>query len=490
MYESCTWRGDDMSLLDFLRRTNAQGDIARWLRLAHKKAVDAGTSNETLEEFARTYSIFGEQLVAADMLSWRNDRHCGQWLVLHIPFRQMSVFLDGQVEAKVPPEHRYLAMAMLCKHTAAERLWCKSEALWEAMRREGHSRRFVEDVVRQLAADSALVEGYLSGRLSKLVPTSGCDAHVVRSLPIQPRWEAAIRSGRKTVEGRVMRGATLEISVGDAIVFGTATTTVTKITHHNSFRELLLHHGLERVLPGVATIDRGVAVYHGFHGYRDAAAEHGVVAFDIMMAPRKGIAYDDLNVFQKTYAARVREAVDHAFAVANASTVAEVQQLVDGTTTKVEACFGPPGTGKTAATLVIIEETLDRGGRVLLTVYTAQLACRMRERFAKHPRHRQLRIDTCHAVFGLGEDFAFLPLLGEYQLIVVDEISQLDGEQCDRIMRLREMVDNVPALAFMGDRWQMAGFGEVRPWDTRLWQASVHRTTLVQPYRCQDSTKA
>jgi hypothetical protein len=131
-----------------------------------------------------------------------------------------------------------------------------------------------------------------------------------------------------------------------------------------------------------------------------------------------------------------------------------------------------------------------QGGRVLLTVYTAQLACRMRERFAKHPRHRQLRIDTCHAVFGLGEDFAFLPLLGEYQLIVVDEISQLDGEQCDRIMRLREMVDNVPALAFMGDRWQMAGFGEVRPWDTRLWQASVHRTTLVQPYRCQDSTKA
>ena len=106
------------------------------------------------------------------------------------------------------------------------------------------------------------------------------------------------------------------------------------------------------------------------------------------------------------------------------------------------------------------------------------------------PRRRQLRIDTCHAVFGLGEDFAFLPLLGEYQLIVVDEISQLDGEQCDRIMRLREMVDNVPALAFMGDRWQMAGFGEVRPWDTRLWQASVHRTTLVQPYRCQDSTKA
>ena len=208
------------------------------------------------------------------------------------------------------------------------------------------------------------------------------------------------------------------------------------------------------------------------------------------MAPRKGIAYDDLNVFQKTYAARVREAVDHAFAVANAATVAEVQLLVDGTTTKVEACFGPPGTGKTAATLVIIEETLDRGGRVLLTVYTAQLACRMRERFAKHPRHRQLRIDTCHAVFGLGEDFAFLPLLGGYQLLVVDDISQLDGEQCDRIMRLREMVDNVPALAFMGDRWQMAGFGEVRPWDTRLWQASVHRTTLVQPYRCQDSTKA
>ena len=38
----------------------------------------------------------------------------------------------------------------------------------------------------------------------------------------------------------------------------------------------------------------------------------------------------------------------------------------------------------------------------------------------------------------------------------------------------------------MGDRWQMAGFGDVRPWDTQLWRLATRVTTLHKPYRCQD----
>ena len=199
MYGSCTWRSTDMSLLDYLRRTNGSGEIARWLRVAHKKAIDQGTTTSGLEKFACEYKMYGEQLVAADMLSWRSDRHCGQWLVLHVPFRQLSEFVDADVAAKVPPEHKYLGMALQCVHAIAQRFWRNPESVRDAMRREGRSRRFVEDVVCQLTADIALVDGYLSGRLQKVVQTSGPGAHPVRSLPIQPRWEEAIQIGRAHV---------------------------------------------------------------------------------------------------------------------------------------------------------------------------------------------------------------------------------------------------------------------------------------------------
>ena len=128
---------------------------------------------------------------------------------------------------------------------------------------------------------------------------------------------------------------------------------------------------------------------------------------------------------------------------------------------------------------------LQRGGYVLFAVYTAQLASRVRERFARHPQLHQLRIDTCHAAFGLDMLIA-MPLLSQYQLIVVDEVSQLSGEQNDRILKLRNYADDVPAMAENGDRWQMAGFITSRPWDTLLWRKAVYVTKLVQPYRCQD----
>ncbi len=41
-------------------------------------------------------------------------------------------------------------------------------------------------------------------------------------------------------------------------------------------------------------------------------------------------------------------------------------------------------------------------------------------------------------------------------------------------------------MAEMDDRWQNAGFGTVRPWDTLLWCKSVYVTKLIRPYRCEN----
>eukprot|EP00969_Alexandrium_andersonii_P058043 2557462-Alexandrium_andersonii.AAC.1 len=38
-YEQRTWRNDDMALLEWLRKTNEQGDIVGWLRQKHAELI-------------------------------------------------------------------------------------------------------------------------------------------------------------------------------------------------------------------------------------------------------------------------------------------------------------------------------------------------------------------------------------------------------------------------------------------------------------------
>ena len=199
------------------------------------------------------------------------------------------------------------------------------------------------------------------------------------------------------------------------------------------------------------------------------------------------MTYEKLTPEQRTFVHGLRAAVEHAVAVRDAADEYQVQRIIDeGERHKVQVLFGPPGTGKTAVVFLVIEEVLERGGYVLFAVYTAELASRVRQRFAQHPRRRQITIDTCHAAFALHEDFAPMPGLQNYQLIVVDEVSQLTADQNDRLLKLRDAVDEVPAMAEMGDRWQMSGFGERRAWDTVLWRQATHKTELHAPHRCKD----
>ena len=148
---------------------------------------------------------------------------------------------------------------------------------------------------------------------------------------------------------------------------------------------------------------------------------------------------------------------------------------------KVLACLGPPGTGKTTVCHDKIEDLLADRGRVLFALPTAQLASRMRERYG---RRSGLEIDTCHAAFGLNEHLAgHLPVLAVYDLIVV---SQLSAEHGDRILHLWDAADRLPALVFCGDKWQMAGYGDRRPWETNLWKRAVFKIEFHKSYRCQD----
>ena len=145
---------------------------------------------------------------------------------------------------------------------------------------------------------------------------------------------------------------------------------------------------------------------------------------------------------------------------------------------------GPPGTGKTTFLELCIQRCLDRGGKVLFCAPTAQLASRMREKWGK-----RIDIDTCHAALGLGQPPSeVMYCLAAYDLVCIDEISQLSREYFEHIIQLWEYVERVCAVALIGDRWQMGGMAGTTPWSSPLMTRStiVYRTELFKSYRVAD----
>ena len=66
-YIACTWRGERMSLLEYLRKSGSRGQIAGWLRQRHSEETEGGAEVE-LEDFARALTVRGEQVAAVDYL--------------------------------------------------------------------------------------------------------------------------------------------------------------------------------------------------------------------------------------------------------------------------------------------------------------------------------------------------------------------------------------------------------------------------------------
>ena len=379
-YESSAWARGQIPLLDFLRKTNEAGEIVQWVRKAHAAAGGA----EPLEAFARNYQVHGEKIVAAHMLSRLNDKFHGQWLMLHVPFNTASEFFDEDILRRVPPEYRYLTMALNCEHPIAQCMWQVNASIEREMYMEAHHRHHVETVINMVKSHRSLVERYLNGDLDAEAELAG-------------RVEEHVES---------LQGV-------DEIIYN---------VQQQRF---------------VDRVDAAITQAHGVH-----SAEH------------------DRDV----------DAVRHAFAER-------------GYGVKIACvCFGPPGTGKTTITKLRIKRVIEGGGRVLFALPTAQLASRMREVYGT-----SIDIDTCAAAFGfMEEDAAPLPVIYNYDLVVIDEISQLEAWQTDKILRIWVLADMLPALVFLGDKGQMSGFGDLRPWQSPIWKKYVWNTTLVEQYRCKD----
>ena len=162
LYEKTEWACGRISLLDYLRKTTAEGKICHWLKKKHQQSE----SEATLEEFAANYVMQGEKVVAAETVSKLSDRYFGQWLMLNVPFENAADFcLPDHVARRLPEAHKYFAMAVLCEHPVAQAMWHDDEKIRAELKMEAHTKDHVDTILAMIRAHRGLLQDYLDGSL-------------------------------------------------------------------------------------------------------------------------------------------------------------------------------------------------------------------------------------------------------------------------------------------------------------------------------------
>ena len=431
-YEDSRWRGETMTLLEFLRKTNDDGDIIQWLRKKHthhvvtvaysaylacpgrrqtlrnfradlirahkrsnkeygaaalsvndfaKQYMGQALPVDSLETFANQYKTQGEKLIAADTLSRFNDRYYGQWLALNVPYRRLEDLLVEEVTDKVNDRYKLFACAL---HHAPD-YWDDNDALRRDMQLEAFNESRIETILSKVKAQKHVVHRYLTGEIDK-----GEEVHSE-----DEDSEPCSRTGAATQQP--------------------------KLKYHQAQKAF----GRE--------IDMRVQEAMKAHNARDDAEREDVEE-------------------------RARE---------------------EGS---ILAGMGPPGTGKTLVINDKIKKWKKRGARILFALPTGQLAARMRQ------VHPDIDVDTCHGAFLLHcEKNESLPILTQYDLVVIDEISMLSKESFDRITEMWLAAGKLCCLVVLGDFWQLPGPHKPpsRASDSFGWRF-VKTISFVKVFRCTD----
>lgn len=337
-YVQATWRRDSMSLLEFLRKSDASGKsgrVASWLRKTWEALPNP---KESLEAFANEYVLRGEQIVATEYL-WRlNDNYYGLWCMMHIPFRSLEVFHVPSIVQKVPLRYRWLATAL------------------------------------HLTDDPATAPRHLRGY-----------------------WRDPLRQTRD-----MQLEACVDAFIADVVAFVAAQTLA-----------------IDRYTDG--HLDRAEEGHVEPDGAGPAPAAAAAVTFE-----------GKQKLLYKAVGARVQLCVRAQRATREEEQDA-LREQARGSAHKPVVCSGRPGAGKTTVVHRNALETLAAGGSVLVAVPTARLSTRMAAKLGSHDR---LVVDTVAAAFQLHkpEQEALYAVYG-YDLIVVDEFSQLSQQDFERILR-------------------------------------------------------
>ena len=192
----------------------------------------------------------------------------------------------------------------------------------------------------------------------------------------------------------------------------------------------------------------------------------------------------ELNREQKHLEKAVRKQLERAKQGRLCNDQAEWEAVVEDAHDNAKPLFvtRPPGTGKSTVVDKCVRQCLRDGGRVLYALPTAQQASRAR---ARHP---EADVDTCSGAFFLyKEAVEVMDCLTPYDMVAVDEISQLSQSDFERIIQMWETADKVPALVLAGDFWQLPGVEPSKATDSPRW-GMVYQVNLHQMWRCKDET--
>jgi len=96
---------------------------------------------------------------------------------------------------------------------------------------------------------------------------------------LDPRWEEAVRRGRKTIDVRVNIDPYADVKKGDLIRYGSTEVVVRKIRAYPGISDLLAYEGYENVVPDAADFQEALKTLVGI--FHSKGPPHGVLAFEI-----------------------------------------------------------------------------------------------------------------------------------------------------------------------------------------------------------------
>ena len=101
-----------------------------------------------------------------------------------------------------------------------------------------------------------------------------------------------IKTGQKTVEGRVNTNKYRNIQSNDTIIFfekdsptTKAVCKIIKINHYKNFKDMLINEGIENMLPGIKSLDEAINIYNNLPGYKEKVKEYGAIAIQLKLPP-------------------------------------------------------------------------------------------------------------------------------------------------------------------------------------------------------------
>ena len=426
-YEESMWRPHDMSLLEFLRKTNDEGEILRHIRQKHEhrlwtEAREAFRDEDNVEQlvkqlrqtfkeenqerkrqneeplslfdflyndesfpvvtpliqFASAFKTQGEKAIAAMMNSRLNDKFYGQWLVLRRPFNRLEDFEEDapEIMEKVPERYRNFA---LCLHHAPT-FWTNDQAIRDEMELEANSESHIQTVLAKVSAQRLLISKYLSGEISY-------DEEAKSSQSSQSSGGARARTKSKLTRSQ-------KRLVGE------------------------LRARMQNALKASSTRDND--------------------EFDACL--------EEASRYRMIFAS------------------------------------GPPGTGKTHVVHEQIAKWTSKGARVLFALPTGMLASEVR---AKQPN---IDVDTTWGAFLFDRPIQeSTGIMTQYDLIVIDEVSMLTAKHFEHILALWKHAEKLPVVILLGDFYQLPVMEQnaVRCECSPSWPPNVKTINFHEQVRCK-----